>query len=183
MNRCRGGVLAAAGLVILLLGIVVGSRIASSGQSAAPTVTIVVLPTALPPAGPSPQPTAPLLPRGLTTRYYRSDTVADAQVDLRVVGRQVVASVTSHLTTSEVYMGTLRGAVLIATAPRNPYLDAPHTHHTLTIVVTHPGEADIAQTYPANNAGVTGYTVQWPATCGAKTDAVRGQSCRALATP
>jgi len=184
MNRRRGGVLAVVGLMVLLVGVLIGSRIATSGGSAAPpAATVIVLSTAASTATPSPTPAVPPLPKGLGTRYYEADNAADTQITLRTVGRSVVADVQSNSTGSDVYTGTVKGVMLTAAALRNPNLDAPHSHRTLIIRATQPGEAAVTQSYPNNNSGVGAYSRHFAAICGSKTDAFRGQSCQALTKP
>lgn len=184
MNRRRMAVLTGAGLMVLLVGVLIGSHIAASGGSAAPPVaTVITIPTPEPTATPSPTPAAPPLPKGLGTSYYEADNAADAQISLRADGHRVVAAVTSNLTGNEVYTGTVTGTTLTAMAPRNPNLDALHTHHTLVIRVTQPGEADVTQNFPNNNAGTGAYSVHWPAICGHKDDAYRYLSCHPLTPP
>lgn len=181
MTAGRVGGLVAAAIIILVLGIILGSRLtAPSGSQGAPTAGA---PTSVPTSPSATTPTT-VPPPGLGTRYYESDNVANGRVELHAVGNHVVAHVTYELGNgNEVFTGTVTGSTLTATAPSAAALNNPRAHDKLVIRVTHPGEANVTLSYPNNSSGAGAYREHFPAICGLKTDAYRYQSCHALTKP
>lgn len=166
--------------MVLLVGVLIGTHLAASGGTAAPTIL-----TSVPTVTPAPTATVVPVPVGLGTRYYESDSADSGQVELRYVGDRVVAHVTYGLGlgANPIYTGTVTGTTLLAKAPSLPALHNPGVDDTLTIRVTSPGQAEVTLAYAKNDVGVATASVHFPAICGLKTDAYRYQSCHALTKP
>lgn len=180
MNHARVGGLVVAAIVVLLLGVLIGTHLAASGGTAAPAI-----PTSVPTGMAVPTATAIPVPAGLGTRYYESDNADSGQVELGYVGRLVVAHVTYNLGlgANPVYTGTVTGTTLRAKAPSLPALHNPGADDMLMVRVMSAGQEEVTLGYAKNDVGVATASVHFPAICGLKTDAYRYQSCHALTKP
>ncbi len=179
MNSARVGWMVAGGLLVLIVGIVVGTRLVQPAAAPLPPPLATPLPTTPPTDTPAPTAIPIHPPAGLGTHYYESDTGDTGDVDLRAVGHAIVVDVTTGIYGHQVYTGTVAGQTFSGTAPAAD--SAPFgAHRTLVIRVTQPGHAAVTGTDPGSSG-----TDMWrfPATCGHREDATLYLTCHPFVAP
>ncbi len=199
MTPTRMGGIVVAALIVLALGVLLGSRLTQSNSATSPPATVIVVPTAIPTETPAPTPTAIPVPKGLGAWYYQHDAQNQDLIGLQYAGGRVVAHLLNDPDVTDpsiirnamqgtwqrgtlIYTGALIGDAMLRVRVHLD-TDAPGTDHTLTIKVAQPGQANITIIEPAGDTGATGSTRHFTAICGLPTDAYRYLSCRPLTKP
>ncbi len=199
MTPLRLGGIVAAALLILVLGVLLGSRLTRSNTSASPPATVIVIPTTAPTETPAPTPTTVPVSKGLGTWYYQHDAQNQDLIGLQYEGRQIVAHLLNDpdITDPSIIRNAMQGrwqrgtitytGVVVNDALLHAHVhldsDAAGTDHTLTLQVAQTGHANVTVTEPGNGGGAASVTRRFTAICGLPNDAYRYLSCHPLTKP